>query len=124
MTLRASEMKRLWADSSPMHQKNHGRWISEASNALRSTLDPKRAVTLLKELRRLNGRDRERRALDDVLSWIERRLRTEPNVPVDRLMLELGWLRRMSVTRVATHDPRDDARPARRNGHGHGQRRR
>ncbi|MCA9655589.1 MAG: hypothetical protein KC501_37110 [Myxococcales bacterium] len=119
MTLRASEMKRLLADSSRMHEPNHAKWIAEAVNALRSTRDPRGAITLLKTIRSHNNRERERRSLDDVLSWIERRLRTEPTVEVGRLMLELGWLRRMSVTRTAARDPRDDGKPRRSNGHGH-----
>ena len=80
MTLRASEMKRLLADSSRMHEPNHAKWIAEAVNALRSTRDPRGAITLLKTIRSHNNRERERRSLDDVLSWIERRLRTEPTV--------------------------------------------
>lgn len=119
MTLRSFEMKRLWAVSSKLHERNHLKWLTEASNALLTCRDSQQAISLLRALRKHNKRERELRSLDEVIAWLERRVLTDPEVTPERLMLELGWLRRMSVTRTAARDPRDDGKPRRSNGHGH-----
>lgn len=104
MTISSRDMKRLWADSSPLHGRNHKAWLVEALNALRSTGDPGKAMDLLQSMRRDGGSDQERRAIDDVVGWLQRRLRSAPRPDTTRLLLELGWLRRMSVIRVAQND--------------------
>jgi hypothetical protein len=103
MTLRSTDMKRLWGDSSSLHLRNHKGWLAEALNALTSTGDPNVAVELLQKMRRDVGSDHERRALDDVVRWLEKRLGMERTVTTARLLWELGWLRRMAVARIAEH---------------------
>ena len=110
MTLQSTNMGRLWKDSSPLHGRNHKSCLAEAMNAVRSTGEPKLAVELLRKIRRDVGSEQERKALDDVVGWLERRLRTEPSVTTTRLVLELGWLRRMAVVRAATHGEDDERR--------------
>ena len=106
MTLHASDMSRLWADSARMARGNPGRWLSDALQCIRTTGDGAAAVMLLQKLRQYANRHEEQRSIDAVVKWIERRLHTRPRVTASRLMLELGWLRRMSVIRTAAR--RDD----------------
>lgn len=122
MTLSSSDMNRLWKDSSPLHGRNHKGWLAEALNAVRSTGNARVAMELLRQMRRDVTGEQERTAIDDVVGWLERRVRTEPNLETTRLLLELGWLRRMSLIRAATH-PEDGGRRAGRPNEGSGQRR-
>lgn len=106
MTISSRDMERLWADSSPLHGRNHKAGLAEALNALRSTGDPGKAIDLLQSIRRDGGSEQERRAIDDVVGWLRRRMRLDPKPDANRLLLEIGWLRRMSVIRVALSDAR------------------
>lgn len=103
MTLRSDEMARLWSDSSKLHGRNHKAWLAEAMNAVRTTRDPRLAIELLEKLRRGQRSKNERDAIADVGRWLEQRVRREPRVPLERLLVELGWLRRMAVTRQGAH---------------------
>lgn len=103
MTLRSSDMARLWSDSSKLHGRNHKGWLAEAANAIRTTGDPRHAVELLERLRRGQRSKNERDTIADVNHWLEQRLRREPRMNPERLLVELGWLRRMAVTRQAAH---------------------
>lgn len=103
MTLASKDMERLWKDSSPLHGRNHKGWLGEALNAVRSTANASAAAELLRQRRRDVGSEPERKAIDDVIGWLERRVRSEPRLAIPRLLLELGWLRRMAVVRAETH---------------------
>lgn len=100
MTLRSSEMKRLELQSASFKAEGHNAYLAEAINAVRASGDPGAAVQLLTAL--WNGaRANQKDAINDVRRWIEGRLREEPGVSAQRVLLELGWLRRLSVARVA-----------------------
>ena len=97
--------------SSDDRNHNHERFLSEALQSLRGASDPLEALRLLEALQRSSyaRRPEPRQALADVGAWLGQRLRAEPNVDRDTLALELGWLRRVVVIRLAKAT---DARPA------------
>lgn len=108
MTLRSTEMRRLEAQSATLQSKGHKSVLAEAINATRVSRDPRASLQLLLALSK-HARKDQKQALDDVRRWIQDRLREEPTVTADRLLLELGWLRRMCVSRLegAMHGTRE-----------------
>jgi hypothetical protein len=99
MTLTSTEMRRLEAQAVEFSSDGHANCLVEAINAVKAEQRPAAALQLLSALRQ-DARSNQKRAIGDVVRWIEERLREEPKIPVDRFLLELGWLRRMSVARV------------------------
>lgn len=116
MTLSSVDMERLWNESSRFFGHNHKTWLGEAFNAVRATGDLSGAVELLRQVRRDAAREAERNAVDDVVGWLDRRKRAQPTPTKPRLLLELGWLRRMSVVRAASHQGDERGRSGGRGG--------
>ncbi len=100
MTLSSSEMKRLEAHGASFTAEGHKSYLAEAINAVRTSGEPRVALQLLVALS-ASARSDQKAAISDVRKWIERRLREEPGVSPQRFLLELGWLRRLCVTRLA-----------------------
>jgi hypothetical protein len=92
-----------------MATANHGRYVSDAILAMRDpafTGDvvadapeaPLRALRLLDAMwgSAHASRPDQREALSDVGVWLERRLAAEPQVGVEILLAEMGWLKRLA----------------------------
>lgn len=97
MTLSSKQMKVLEAQSASF-TSSHSACLAQSIDALRRSRDPRAVVRLLRALSR-DARAKQRAAQQDISRWIEDRLRSEPGVAVERVELELGWLRRLSVAR-------------------------
>ncbi len=110
MTFSSAQMRDLETQSSAFC-KEHSTYLADAVNAVRVSGHCRSALHLLDALAR-NARRNQQEVIADVRRWLERRLRDAPEISPDRLMLELGWLRRMSVARDAEGV---DARSAREN---------
>jgi hypothetical protein len=105
MTLSHSEMKHLELRSASFIAEGHKAYLPEAINAVRTSGQPDMALHLLAALSS-NARGNQEQAIADVRRWIEHRLREEPSMTAERFLLELGWLRRLCVTRLAEPDSR------------------
>ncbi|MGB1015589.1 MAG: hypothetical protein ACPG4T_15745 [Nannocystaceae bacterium] len=97
MTLTSSEMKQLEQQSASLGSK-HKSYLAEASNAIKLADNPRAGLHLLAALRS-TARPNQKDAISDVRRWIDNRLRDEPGISTARLLLELGWLRRLCVVR-------------------------
>jgi hypothetical protein len=100
MTLSSREMKQLELHSASFVAEGHNAYLSEAINAAQTSGRPDMALQLLKAMSG-DARGNQQQAILDVCRWIERRLREEPSIPAERFLLELGWLRRLCVARLA-----------------------
>ncbi|MFT3765472.1 MAG: hypothetical protein QM820_08160 [Minicystis sp.] len=102
-------MARLERDASSMGTANHGRYLSEAMQAMRDPVfaadaeadareAPLRALRLLEAMwgGAFASRPDQRAALNDVGGWLETRLVREPKIDVSGLLVELGWLKRLA----------------------------
>jgi hypothetical protein len=102
-------MVRLERDAVSMGTLNHGRFLSEAMQALRDPATagdveadevdaPLRALRLLDALWGSSYADRPepKAALNEVGAWFERRLLHAPGVKTEELLVELGWLKRLA----------------------------
>lgn len=86
---------------------NHARALAEVLAALRRGGDPLDALRLVGALLQSSygRRPGPRAAFAEVFQWLAARLRMEPDVAVAALADEVGWLRRMVVTRQAALPP-------------------
>ncbi|WP_437953766.1 hypothetical protein WME98_25960 [Sorangium sp. So ce296] len=102
-------MARLERDATGMGTSNHGRFLSEAMQALRdpaaaADVDadeieaPLRALRLLDALWGSSYADRPepKVALNEIGGWLERRLLSTPGLKTAELLVELGWLKRLA----------------------------
>jgi hypothetical protein len=102
-------MVRLERDATAMGTPNHGRFLSEAMQALRDPAGagdvevdeieaPLRALRLLDVLwdSSYANRPEPKAALNDVGAWLERRLLHAPGMKAEELLVELGWLKRLA----------------------------
>ena len=109
MSITREQLTRLERDASSMGTANHGRYVSEAMQAMRDPAfagdaladaleAPLRALRLLGAM--WGGvfakRPDQRVALNDVGIWLETRLARDPGVEVKVLTTELGWLKRLA----------------------------
>jgi hypothetical protein len=97
VSLTAAEMQRLEDDARAMAANNPRGYLSDALQCLRDTGDPFAPLALLRAMWTAGHarRDRQRAALHDAGQWLEQRLGRDPAISPDRLVLELGWLRRL-----------------------------
>ncbi len=95
--LTTADIRRLETDAAQPGMTDAKPYLAEAMESLRQTGDPVDTLTLLLAFWGTGyaSRPGQKPALDAVGSWLERRLQREPGIPVERLRLELGWLRRM-----------------------------
>jgi len=101
MTLSSQEMKVLEAESASFAGE-HNTYLAQAIDAIRRSGDPQAAARLLRALSRSrDARPKQKTAQVHVSRWIVERVRSEPEVAAERIILELGWLRRLSVARNA-----------------------
>lgn len=110
--LTAADFSRLKTDAAQPGMTDAKPYLAEAMESLRQTGDPVDTLALLHALWGTGHASRpgQKPALDAVGAWLERRLQREPGIPVERLRLELGWLRRMVLVqnerrRTAPSDP-------------------
>lgn len=96
--LRSGELQQLEA-AVRAFAEDPRRFLAEAAQSLRQRRDPPGTLELLMRLYGGPYADRptEKRALNDVGKWLERRLLREPRADVEQLLLELGWLQRITV---------------------------
>ena len=99
MTLSSEQMRELERQSAEFGEA-HKSYLAEAIDAVRTTRSTHAASRLLSLLSKTARRDQSE-AIRVVRTWLDERLRDEPGVSSDRLLLELGWLRRMCVVRAA-----------------------
>jgi hypothetical protein len=109
MRLGSGDFDRLARDARGLNEQSKS-YIAEALESLRQENDP---IATLRLLVALSGSPYARRhdqmeALDGVGRWLEERLRRDPGVAIERLRLELGWLRRMVI--VNHSQPAQDRR--------------
>lgn len=109
MRLGSEDFARLAQDARNLNEQSKA-YLSDALESLRQEQDP---VVTLQFLVALSGspyarRDEQIEALDGVGRWLEERLHRDPGITIERLRLELGWLRRMVVANhaEATSAPR------------------
>jgi len=74
-------------------------YLAQASESLRQSSNPIDTLVLLHALRGTGyaRRSDQQEALDAVGCWLEQRIRRELVISSERLGLELGWLRRMTI---------------------------
>jgi hypothetical protein len=102
MRLASQDFDRLARDARSLSEQSKT-YIAEALESLRREQDP---IATLRFLVALSGspyarRDEQIEALDGVGRWLEERLRRDPGIALERLRLELGWLRRMVIANRA-----------------------
>lgn len=109
MRMTREQLARLERDASSMGTANHGRYVSDAILAMRDPAfagdvaadapeAPLRALRLLDAMwgSAHASRHEQRAALSDVGVWLERRLAADPQVEVEVLLAEMGWLKRLA----------------------------
>jgi hypothetical protein len=105
MSLTARDMQQLDDHAREIAAQGGGTYLADALGCLLDTRDPTAALDLLKALwgsghgRRAN----QRAGLEEVGLWLEQRIQRELAISVERLALELGWLRRF----IKIHDAHD-----------------
>jgi len=117
MAVTREQLARLERDASSMGSANHGRYVSEAMQAMSdpafaADADTDAREAPLRALRLLDvmwgsafaSRPDQRAALNDVGIWLETRLVREPNVAAKDLLTELGWLKRLARHYQAMRD--------------------
>ena len=110
MTLSAKEMAELETRGRLFGKnRNDDRYLAHALKGVASGTDP---VDVLDVLRAMFGtghgrRPDEKEALNRVGVWLEARLSRDPRVGVERLALELGWLKRFAKIYEEKDDPRN-----------------
>ena len=97
MTLTSTQMRWLEAQSKDFGEA-HKASLAEAITAVRTTRSPHAASRLLGLLSR-TARPEPRKALMDMRTWLDQRLHGEPGISAERVLLELGWMRRMCIGR-------------------------
>ena len=105
MTLSSREMKRLEQHSALLGADRHKAYLAEAIDVLRSSGEVRLVLRLLTALWH-GARGNQKEAIGDLRRWIESRLLEEPKISAERMLLELGWLRRMCVVRSAERPKR------------------
>lgn len=105
MALSSSEMHRLERAGAALGGKAQGSFLEEAIASLRRTASPTETLRLLAAMwgSPFANRPDQRRALGEVGKWLEDRIRREPTVPVDQLLRELGWLKRIRKSNEKSH---------------------
>ncbi len=111
----SQEMQALEREGERFDQRNHRTYLELAIGCARTGATPTEVLRLLVMLW---GTAHARRsdqlaALNDVGEWIESRLAREPGLTADRLILELGWLRRIAVARSSESRHEDRGFPER-----------
>ncbi|WP_437307426.1 hypothetical protein [Sorangium sp. So ce388] len=111
--LKATELARLRVDAASFASSNHLRYLSEALQCMRRTGDPVEALVLLGAMwgTAYARRPDEKKALDDVGHWFERRLYWDPGAGAERVALELAWMRRL--TRIGEAEAEREPRASR-----------
>lgn len=122
MRMTREQLARLERDASSMATANHGRYVSDAILAMRDpafTGDvaadapeaPLRALRLLDAMwgSAHASRQDQRAALSDVGVWLERRLAGDPQVEVEVLLAEMGWLKRLARYHEAEREEAEQA---------------
>ncbi len=99
--LNGSELARLQVRTSHFSSSSHLRYIAEALQNTRISQNPVEALELLYAMwgTAYAKTPHEKKALNDVGTWFERRLVDEPAVDATRIALELAWAARL--TRIA-----------------------
>lgn len=107
MTLNAQDMRRL-EDNARTIARASITYLAEIQRCLFDTRDPIDALALLRAMWGSSHarRDNQKAALADAGRWLEERIRRTPEISIDLLTLELGWLRRL----VSVHGSPDDDR--------------
>jgi hypothetical protein len=105
MSLTARDMQQLDEQAREIAAQGGGTYIADALGCLLDTRDPTVALTLLHALwgSGHGKRANQRAGLEEVGLWVEQRIQRELAISVERLALELGWLRRF----IKIHDARD-----------------
>jgi len=99
--LNGSELARLQARTAAFSSASHLRYIAEALQTTSISQDPVEALELLYAMwgTAYAKTPHEKKALNDVGAWFERRLLDDPAVDAARIALELAWAARL--TRIA-----------------------
>jgi hypothetical protein len=114
MSLTAAEMKVLEEDARVMATESR-RYLADATQCLRETLDPVAPLELLRALWSTAHarRPQQKAALQAAGDWLDDRVRRDPALSPQRLELELGWLRRLVAFKPTDRsgNARDDRYP-------------
>jgi hypothetical protein len=98
MRLGREDFDRLARDARSLTEQSKT-YLADVLDSLRQEDDP---IATLMFLIALSGspyarRNDQREAVDGVGRWLDERLRRDPGIAIERLRLELGWLRRMVI---------------------------
>lgn len=99
--LKGSDLARLQSQISGFSSSNHFRYISEALQTTRASNNPVEALELLRAMwdTAYAKTPAEKKSLNEVGAWLEKRLLGDPAVDAERIALELAWARR--IARIA-----------------------
>lgn len=110
--LNGADFQALEKAAALFSDKNDKSFLEEILSCLRDTGDPIQALALLKAMAEQGFASREdpKRAMQRVGQWLEQRLLREPGVAVQRLQLEITWLKRLIVAQGAFSKPPEGAK--------------
>jgi len=99
--LKGPDLVLLQSQMSGFTSSSHVRYLSEALQTTRASNNPGEALALLRAMwgTAYAKTAEEKRSLNDVGAWLERRLREDLGVDAGRIALELAWGRR--IARIA-----------------------
>jgi hypothetical protein len=106
MRPRGRDFEALTTAARKLASNNARSYLSDALGSLRDSGDPLAALELLCAMWGTGyaPRGQQEDALAEVGQWLGERLQREPEISVERLAWELGWLRRMCTYRRAEQE--------------------
>lgn len=103
MSLSKADFERLRSVAGSFGSKNHGHYLAEVMQCIRTTGDPVEALVLLRAMwaSPYASRPEQKVALNDVGKWLEQLLGRDPKQTAETVSLQVGWLRRLTFFATA-----------------------